>query len=61
MRWFALLKGAGAGMTEAVTVQLIGIAAAVASTTSFAPQAWKIIKTRDVKGLSAPMYLITVA
>jgi MtN3 and saliva related transmembrane protein len=48
-------------MTEIVAAQLIGIGAAVASTVSFAPQAWMIIKTRDVTGLSAPMYLITVA
>ncbi|MEO7739986.1 MAG: SemiSWEET family transporter [Novosphingobium sp.] len=40
---------------------LIGTAAAVASTASFAPQAWKIIATRDVSGLSSRMYLLTVA
>lgn len=48
-------------MADNFEVQLIGIAAAIASTVSFAPQAWKIIKTRDVTGLSTPMYLITVS
>ena len=41
-------------------INFVGIAAAVASTASFAPQAWKIIRSRDVTGLSAPMYLLTV-
>lgn len=48
-------------MAGNLTIHLIGIAAAFASTISFAPQAWKIIKTRDVSGLSAPMYLMTVS
>lgn len=38
----------------------IGFAAAICSTTSFAPQAWKIIKTRQTADLSLPMYVITV-
>lgn len=41
-------------------VQIIGILAAIASTASFLPQAWKIISTRDVEGLSARMYMLTV-
>jgi MtN3 and saliva related transmembrane protein len=40
-------------------VQTIGILAATASTASFAPQAWKILLTRDVKGLSKSMYALT--
>ncbi|MCO5066482.1 MAG: SemiSWEET family transporter [Rhizobiaceae bacterium] len=28
--------------------------------TSFTPQAWKIIKTRDTSSISAPMYALTV-
>lgn len=40
---------------------IVGALASVASVTSFAPQAWKIIKTRDVKGLSPVMYSISVA
>ncbi len=39
---------------------LIGGLAAAASTSSFAPQAWKIIKTRETKGISVWMYGITV-
>jgi MtN3 and saliva related transmembrane protein len=41
-------------------VTLIGTGAAIASTMSFAPQAWKIIKTAETKDISAGMYLITV-
>lgn len=43
------------------TVTLIGYLAALCSTTSFTPQAWKIIKTRDTGSISAPMYAITVS
>lgn len=39
---------------------MIGAFAAAASTSSFAPQAWKIIKTRETKGISLGMYGITV-
>lgn len=42
------------------TVTLIGYLAALCSMTSFTPQAWKIIKTRDTSSISAPMYAITV-
>lgn len=42
-------------------VTAIGFLAALCSTTSFAPQAWKIIRERDVSGLSAKMYAFTVA
>ena len=41
-------------------ITLIGSAAAICSTTSFVPQAWKIIRTRDTSGLSARMYAVTV-
>lgn len=41
-------------------VSVIGGLAAAASTSSFAPQAWKIIKTRETKSISAGMYGITV-
>lgn len=40
--------------------QLIGFAATIASVTSFTPQAYKVIKTRDVSGISAAMYSVTV-
>jgi MtN3 and saliva related transmembrane protein len=43
---------------DAATV--IGALATLASTTSFAPQAWKIIRTRDVSAISTRMYAITV-
>lgn len=43
------------------TVTLIGSLAALASMASFTPQAWKIIKSRRTKDLSAVMYGITVA
>ncbi len=39
----------------------IGAAAAISSTASFAPQAWKIIKTRDTTSISGKMYILTVA
>lgn len=39
----------------------IGSAAALASTISFAPQAWKIIKTGETKDISTGMYVITVS
>ena len=41
-------------------VTIIGSLAAIASTVSFTPQAWKIIRTRDTGAISAPMYAITV-
>jgi MtN3 and saliva related transmembrane protein len=40
---------------------IIGFAAAAASTASFAPQAWKIIRTRDTTAISSGMYILTVA
>lgn len=48
-------------MLDGAIIQTVGIAAAIASTASFAPQAWKIIWTRDVQGLSAGMYMLTVS
>jgi MtN3 and saliva related transmembrane protein len=47
-------------MNQDDIISIIGWLAAAASTTSFAPQAWKIIRTRDVKGLSPAMYALTV-
>lgn len=43
-----------------ITVSVIGYAAACCSTASFAPQAWKIIKSRQTKDLSVGMYALTV-
>lgn len=38
----------------------LGYAAAVCSTTSFAPQAWKVIRSRRTHDISRNMYLLTV-
>lgn len=42
------------------TVTLIGTGAAICSTVSFAPQAWKVIRTGETKDISALSYVITV-
>ncbi len=42
------------------TATIIGSFAAIASTLSFTPQAWKIIKSRSTKDISAGMYALTV-
>ncbi|KPF69417.1 hypothetical protein IP84_06125 [beta proteobacterium AAP99] len=34
----------------------IGYAAAALTTASFIPQAWQVIRTRDTRSLSLPMY-----
>jgi MtN3 and saliva related transmembrane protein len=39
---------------------ILGILAAAVSTASFAPQAWKIIRSRKTKDISTGMYLLTV-
>lgn len=39
---------------------IIGICATVASTVSFVPQAWKIIKSRQTHDISTGMYAVTV-
>ncbi len=41
-------------------VTALGYGAALCSTASFAPQAWKIIKSRETKDISVGMYLLTV-
>ncbi|MDO9708067.1 SemiSWEET family sugar transporter [Paracraurococcus lichenis] len=42
------------------TVSVIGGLATLCSTTSFVPQAWKVIRTRDTASISAGMYAVTV-
>lgn len=42
------------------TASLLGGLAAAASTISFTPQAWKVIRSRRTKDISAVMYTITV-
>lgn len=44
-----------------IMLTFIGGLAAICSTASFAPQAWKIIKTRDTSSISIGMYVLTVA
>ncbi|BCW88496.1 hypothetical protein sos41_16370 [Alphaproteobacteria bacterium SO-S41] len=39
---------------------IIGSAAALCSTCSFVPQAWKIIQSGETKDISAPTYALTV-
>jgi MtN3 and saliva related transmembrane protein len=39
---------------------LVGGMATLASTTSFVPQAWKVIRTRDTAAISKRMYAVTV-
>ena len=39
---------------------IVGYAASLCSTTSFLPQAWKIIRTGDTGAISKRMYAVTV-
>jgi MtN3 and saliva related transmembrane protein len=39
---------------------LVGSAATLCSVTSFVPQAWKVIRTRDTASISKGMYVVTV-
>lgn len=39
----------------------LGYAAAILSTASFAPQAWKVIRSRTTRDISLGMYVLTVA
>ncbi len=43
------------------TATIVGTFAALASTASFAPQAWKIIKSRSTHDISAGAYTLTVS
>lgn len=42
------------------TATLVGGLATLCSTTSFVPQAWKVIRTRDTASISKGMYTVTV-
>lgn len=42
-------------------ISVIGFLAAACSVSSFVPQAFKILRTRDTSSLSAPMYALTTA
>ncbi len=39
---------------------IVGALATICSTTSFVPQAWKVVCTRDTSAISKRMYAITV-
>jgi MtN3 and saliva related transmembrane protein len=39
---------------------LVGALATLCSVTSFVPQAWKVIRTRDTRAISTGMYAVTV-
>lgn len=41
-------------------IALLGYAAAACSTMSFAPQAWRIIRTGETEAISPPTYVLTV-
>lgn len=43
-------------MTEIDNIEIIGLVAAFLTTTSFVPQVYKTWKTKDVSGLSLPMF-----
>jgi MtN3 and saliva related transmembrane protein len=45
-------------MPEASTI--VGYAASVASISAFVPQLYKVLKTRDTKSLSTPMWVFEV-
>ncbi len=40
------------------TAPVVGYVAAALSVTAFVPQAWKVVKTRETKELSAPMWIL---
>ncbi len=42
-------------------IELLGYLAAILSTASFAPQAWKIIRSKKTHDISLGMYVLTVA
>ncbi len=42
-------------------VVIVGALAAICSTVSFVPQAWKIIRSGETKDISVGMYALTVA
>lgn len=44
-------------MSPALT-EMIGMVAAILTTVSFVPQVWHSFQTRDVSGISLPMYSI---
>jgi MtN3 and saliva related transmembrane protein len=47
--------------TSMDAASIVGALATICSTTSFVPQAWKVIRTRDTSAISTGMYVVTVA
>ncbi|MBA3463480.1 MAG: SemiSWEET transporter [Deltaproteobacteria bacterium] len=43
-----------------MSAEIIGYVAATLSVTAFLPQAWKVIKTRETKELSTPMWILEI-
>jgi MtN3 and saliva related transmembrane protein len=41
--------------------EIIGYAAATLSVAAFTPQVWKVIKTRETKDMSTPMWILETA
>ncbi len=41
-----------------MTAAVIGYIAAVFSVSAFVPQAWRVVKTRDTRSLSTPMWVV---
>ena len=41
-----------------IEIELLGYLAALLTTMAFVPQAWQTFRTRDVSGISAPMYCV---
>ena len=44
------------GRVSSLPVELLGAVAAVLTSCSFIPQAWRTWKTRETRGISLPMY-----
>jgi MtN3 and saliva related transmembrane protein len=42
-------------------ISTLGYLAALSSMTSFVPQAWKVIRSRETRDISVGMYLLTVS
>ena len=54
------MAGAAREIRRMDAATLVGALATLCSTTSFVPQAWKVIRTRDTASISRRMYVITV-
>jgi MtN3 and saliva related transmembrane protein len=48
-------------MTSQIIIEVVGVGAAVCSTTSFAPQLLKLVRERTAEAVSAGMFVLTVA